>query len=148
MKYYRFGSKNSLDKDYLIDHPNATGKEDDTNLIKKLKDEFPKMYDWDINIIKIRNGKIIYSIPSKGNPDSVHNSLLMTYSLHDQCFDCPITDAVERDITKAIDKCIDHILTFHKKTDKNFYSQFARKALKSNSREEKLKILNMMISTN
>lgn len=144
MKFYRFGSKNSLDKDYLIDHPNATGTENDKKLIEEIKLENPTMHDWDINIIKIEDEKVICSIPSKGNPDAVHNSLLSTFYLHKQSFKCPLFKVVERDVPSAINKCIDHILTFHKKTDKNFYNQFARKALKSKSLEEKIEILSLI----
>lgn len=144
MKYYRFGSNNSLDEDYLVDHPNATGTENDTQLITQLKLQFPEMLNWHINIIKIIDGKIVHSIPSKGSPDSVHNSLLSTYNLHEQSFACPIFKAVERDITKAINKCILHILTFYKKTDKEFYKKIARVALKSQSLDEQIKVLGII----
>lgn len=144
MKFYRFGSKNSLDKDYLIDHPNATGTEKDKKLIEEIKLQYPIMHDWDINIIKIKDKKVVCSIPSKGNPDAVHNSLLNTYSLHEQSFECPLSSTVEREILPAINKCIDHILTFHKRTDTNFYNEFTRKALKSKSLEGKIKILSLI----
>lgn len=141
IKYYRFGSKNSHDKDYLVDHPKATGKENDIELIKELKLTNPEMLDWDINIIKISDKKVVFSIPSKGNIDAVHNSLLHTYSFHDQFFDCPISTPVERDKLSAINKCIDYILTFHKKTDPEFYQSFTRPALKTNLLKEKIEVL-------
>ena len=141
IKYYRFGSKNSLDKDYLVDHPKATGTENDIELIKELKLVNPDMEVWDINIIKISNEKVLFSIPSKGNIDAVHNSLLKTYSLHEQCFDCPISLPVERDVLATINKCVDYILTFHKKTDTQFYKSITRKALKTNILKEKIKVL-------
>lgn len=131
LKFYRFGSKDSIDEDYLIEHLEATGTEIDVNLIPALKSQYPEMQNWDINIIKVIEGKIVFSIPSKGNPDAVHNSLLRTYFLHEQKFPCPIQYPVKRNINKAIDKCLDHVLTFYKNTDSYFYKNIARPALKS-----------------
>lgn len=141
IKFYKFGSKNSLDEDYLVEYPDATGTEKDLAIISAIKSKNPQMQNWDMNIIKIADGKIVFSIPSKGNPDSVHNSLLRTYHLHDQVFPCPLTMPVERNINAAIEKCIDYVLTFYKKTDQEFYKNVARPALKSREIKSKVEIL-------
>ena len=143
-KFYKFGSKDSIDDDYLVEHSEATGTEIDVNLISSLKLQYPEMQEWDINIIKIIDGEILFSIPSKGNRDAVHNSLLRTYSFHKQMFPCPIQYPVERNLELAIEKCVDHVLTFHKTMDSEFYKNVARPALKSKNSKIKVEALNLI----
>lgn len=115
-KYYYFGSANSTDRDVIVDHPDATGTEGDTHLIKELKAKFPICSNWDINIVKIKEGYIIKSIPSKGNVDSVNNSLFQTYHLHEQEYSQPLKGNIERHKLLAVVRCIRAILLSVKKT--------------------------------
>jgi hypothetical protein len=142
-KYYKFGSQNSLDNDYLIDHPNSTGNENDVSIIRLLKSQFLFIEDWDINIIKIENGIVINSIPSKGSTDSVNNSLFETYQLHEQKFEFPLKRKLDRNKLEAIRRCVNAILTFYKNTDQNdFYETVPRKVLKPvKSLVEQLEVL-------
>lgn len=132
-KYYRFGSKDSLDIDILIEHPNSLGNEGDSNLIAEIWNEYPETANWNINIIKIKSGVIANSIPSKGSPDSVNNSLYETYHLHEQIHLFPLDQKVERILILAIVKCIRAILTSLKRNSYHeIYKRDISPLLKSN----------------
>jgi hypothetical protein len=115
-EYYIFGSKDSIDIDVLIVHPDSKGLEIDNLLIKQIKSDYSETSNWNINIIQINGGIVINSIPSKGSPDSVHNSLYETYELHQQKYPFPLKTKLERNIPFAIEKCLISIFTFYKKT--------------------------------
>ncbi len=116
--YYHFGSKDSRDNDVLIDHPDATGNDKkDNDLAKKIKTECNLDDSWDINIIKIEDGIVTKSVPSKGLPDGVNNSLYETYHLHEQDHPFPLTRRVDRNVKASIDKCLNKIFTFYKYSD-------------------------------
>lgn len=130
-EYYRFGSKDSLDFDVLINHPNATGVESNNDIIETINFINPITKNWNINIIKIANGTVIYSIPSKGSPDGVNNSLYETYHLHQQKHGFPLSAKVKRNVDLAVERCIGSLLTFYKKTNHNdFYNEVPRTVLK------------------
>lgn len=129
--YYRFGSKDSIDIDVLIVHPESSGLESDNQLIKQINKDYPITHNWNINIIKIKNGVVINSIPSKGNPDSVNNSLFETYSLHEQKHPFPLKRKVERNKNLAIEKCLVAIFTFYKKTDHQTFYKSIPKEIKN-----------------
>ncbi|WP_303917917.1 hypothetical protein [Draconibacterium sediminis] len=114
--YYIFGSEDSIDTDVLIVHPDSKGLESDSQLIKQINETYPITRNWNINIIKIEDGVIINSIPSKGNPDSVNNSLFETYNLHEQKHPFPQIRKVKRNKDLAIEKCLVSIFTFYKRT--------------------------------
>ena len=128
MEYYFFGSEDSKDIDVLVKHPRALGIENDKTLIKELKDCHNEIAQWNINIIGIEDGVVTKSIPSKGNPDSVNNSLYETYALHQQMYmPLPIIHKVERNIPLAIEKCLTAIFTFYKRTDReDIYNSIPR----------------------
>jgi hypothetical protein len=129
-EYYFFGSKDSLDIDVLVNHPNATGLEKDRLLIPELKAKSNLIEDWNVNIVKIEEGIVKFSIPSKGSPDSVNNSLYETYHLHTQKHPFPIKFKVERNLLSAIHKCLEAILTFYKGTEhEDFYNAMPRAVL-------------------
>lgn len=131
LKYYLFGSQDSRDIDVLIEHPLATGTKSDVQLIRTLKNEFPEIELWDINIVKIENRIVIKSIPAKGSVDSVHNSLFYTYDLHDQKYEQPLFNPVERNIPLAVVRSMRNILTRFKDTLQNdYYRQNISKILK------------------
>lgn len=142
-KYYRFGSKDSIDIDILIEHPEATGEEKDKDLISALKNQIHQIIDWNVNIISIENGVVVKSIPSKGSPDGVNNSLYETYHLHEQKFPFPLERKLERDIDAAIEKCLTAIFTFYKRTKKDDFYRTIPKEIKNGTvpLDERLKYL-------
>jgi hypothetical protein len=130
-KYYRFGSADSIDIDVLVDHPEATGQEKDKDIICALKNQFPRIADWNINIISIENGLVVKSIPSKGSPDGVNNSLYETFHLHEQKYSFPLTQRLERNIDAAIEKCLTAIFTFYKRTNQDKFYKSIPKEIKN-----------------
>lgn len=130
-KYYRFGSKDSIDIDVLIEHEKASGEEKDKQLIDILKAQHPNIVDWNINIIAIEEGVVVKSIPSKGSPDAVNNSLFNTYYYHEQRFNFPLNQLVERDVKQAIEKCLTSIFTFYKGTKLNAFYKSIPKEVKN-----------------
>ncbi|KIO74687.1 hypothetical protein TH53_24985 [Pedobacter lusitanus] len=129
LKYYYFGSADSLDTDVLVHHPEATGTDSDSSLVDELRSKFPMCIKWDINIVKIDGGYVTKSIPSKGNVDSVNNSLYQTYHLHVQDHEQPIIGNLPRQKLLAVVRCIRAILLSVKKTSQ--YKLHIRPALKA-----------------
>src|SRR4051812_9301526 len=89
IEYYIYGSGDSLDTDVLIVHPDAKSDAQDRCLWCPIRDNFieqyPEIWSWgEPNMIWIDNGYVTQSIPSKGSPDAVNNSLFETYHLHEQ----------------------------------------------------------------
>lgn len=134
-KYYIFGSKDSIDTDVLIVHPESTGMESDSLLIKQINMDYPNTRNWNINIIQIIDGVIVNSIPSKGCPDSVNNSLFETYNLHKQKYPFPLERKVTRNISIAIEKCLVAIFTFYKKTKHYEFYKSIPKDIKNGNAE-------------
>lgn len=132
-RYYYFGSEDSLDRDVLIDHPGATGTQQDSKLADALKEKYPICKDWDINIIRIENGYVTRSTPIKGSVDSVNNALFQTYDLHKQVYELPVAGNLPRNILMAIVRCIREILVSVKKTP--LYNDVIRYALRGNFSE-------------
>lgn len=130
-KYYRFGSKDSIDIDILIEHPEATGEEKDIDLITVLKNQNHLTAEWNINIISIENRVVVKSIPSKGLPDGVNNSLFETYHLHEQKFPFPLEKKLARNIDVAIEKCLTAIFTFYKRTNQDKFYKLITKEIKN-----------------
>ncbi|MNJ83890.1 hypothetical protein D3C87_13190 [compost metagenome] len=129
--YYFFGSKDSIDIDVLIVHPESKGLESDFFLIKQINQDHPVSGSWNINIIQINDGVVINSIPSKGSPDSVNNSLYETYHLHEQKYPFPLKTKVQRNISLAIEKCLVVIFTFYKKTNHSEFYKLIPKGIKN-----------------
>lgn len=133
-KYYRFGSHDSIDIDVLVEHDKSTGEEKDKDLISILKAKHASIANWNINIIAIENGVVVKSIPSKGSPDGVNNSLFHTYCYHEQKFKLPLTRKVDRDVRQAIEKCLTAIFTFYKGTKlKELYKSIPKEVKNGNS---------------
>lgn len=131
--YYYFGSEDSTDIDVLVDHADASGTEVDLQLIPIVKQCIKKSASWDINIIRIKDGFVSHSIPSKGSPDAVNNSLFATYKLHRQSFELPIKGNLPRNNLLALVKCIRMILTqFKKCSNRQYYESKIRPAIKEN----------------
>lgn len=130
-KYYIFGSEDSIDIDVLIVHPDSKGLECDNLLIKQIKADYPDTHNWNINIIQIDEGIVVNSIPSKGSPDSVNNSLYETYKLHKQKYPFPLKSRLERNTPLAINKCLTSIFTFYKNTNHHEFYKSIPKELKN-----------------
>jgi hypothetical protein len=141
--YYRFGSKDSKDIDILIDYPSATGEEKDSQLIKSIKEQHSLSSDWNINLVRIEDGIVTKSIPSKGSPDSVNNSLYETYHLHSQNFKFPLDRKVKRDLNEAIERCLNAIFIFYLGTSNHEISASIPKDVKNGKRPilERLELL-------
>ena len=127
IEYYVCGSKDSLDTDILLVHPDVTGIEQDKYLWDPIKSKYCKQYpmicNWKPNLILIENGYVTKSVPSKGNSDGVHNSFFETYHLHFQKFKFPLKEKVLRDVISAIDICLERIFMFYKNSSnqKDYY---------------------------
>jgi hypothetical protein len=139
-KYYRFGSEDSVDIDILVDHSLASGEERDKYLITELKNQVHQITDWNINIISIENGLVVKSIPSKGSPDGVNNSLYETYQLHKQKFPFPLERKLERDIDAAIEKCLTALFTFYKRTNQEEFYKSIPKEIKNGEAQMKIRL--------
>jgi hypothetical protein len=130
--YYFFGSEDSMDIDVMVDHPEAGSKESDSQIIKFLKQQYPEIKEWNINIISIQNGEVIHSIPNKGGADSANNSLFQTYHKHVQVYDLPLKGTVPRNIPLACVKCVNSTLLWFKASKLDLeYRQNIRPAMVS-----------------
>lgn len=132
-EYYRFGSVDSIDIDILINHPNSTGLENDSQLLKIIKEQNSKVKEWNANIIAIENGVVTKSIPSKGAPDGVNNCLYDTYKFHLQKFNFPLKQKLERNRSVAIEKFLSSIFTFYKESIQNEFYKSIPKNVKNAS---------------
>ncbi|MEG1592234.1 hypothetical protein [Chryseobacterium sp.] len=138
--YYFFGSDDSLDVDVMIDHPAASSLESDSQIIKILKEDFPEIDAWNINIIRIDEGQVIHSIPNKGSADSANNSLFLTYKNHSQAYEFPLKKMVERVIPISCVRCVIATLMWFKGNNLNDqYLQNIRPAILSGNWSEYLK---------
>jgi hypothetical protein len=149
-KYYFFGSSDSTDIDVMIDHANATGEPADKDLISALRDNYSEIKDWNINIISIKDGFVVKSIPSKGSPDSINNSLYYTYQLHaqQQVFPFSLADRVDRILPLAVVKCVRAALTLFKNSaDEGFYKEKVRPILRSGNWQDRVELLSELTYT-
>jgi hypothetical protein len=88
---------------------------------------------------------VVSSIPSKGSPDSVHNSLYTTYGLHSQAYSFPLNEPIKRDLVLAVIKCNRAILSSFKKTKRHdFYKQQIQKVLRNGSWEDRVNALSLL----
>jgi hypothetical protein len=148
LNYYFFGSADSQDIDVMVDHPEATGTPADKDLVTAIKAAYPEIGDWNINIIRIQDGIVTKSIPSKGSPDSVNNSLFHTYELHtqQQTYPFPLNKKVERNLPLATVKCVRAVLTLFKNAvDDRVYKEKVRPVLRSGNWEERIDLLSELV---
>lgn len=137
--YYFFGSHNSLDVDVLVDHPETSNEAVDA--IKLLH---PATKDWNMSLIGIENGRIVRTMPRRGSPDAVHNSLYYTYNIHaqKQVYELPLQAPVQRHILLAIDGCIRNLLIVTKAPGvKTFYNKIVSPVLNKGDWFERLELL-------
>ncbi|MDB2686182.1 hypothetical protein N9Y42_03150 [Mariniblastus sp.] len=104
-QYYFFGSHDSTDTDVLIEVDELfLVMEDNKRYAKRLKEEFS--LDWNANLITVRDGLIAECITPKSSPDSLNNSLLETYSFHEQGYPCPVLHRAKRNKLLATYKAL------------------------------------------
>ena len=130
--YFFHGSEDSLDVDvyFVVD---ALGT---FNEAKKLCDELSHQHAVNGNLIVIKDGQVVDVY--KGTVDEVNNSILATYSLHDQSFPIPVTKKADRDICLKWLRVIRGVLSHCSRTQ---YRTIVKQALKAESVLDKLKVL-------
>lgn len=123
------GSENSLDIDayVLVDKPY------DNQPAKELCAKFPEL---NANLIQIENGKVVWCY--KGTLDECNNSILETYSLHQQEIDNPVTIRVERNYGLKMLRTIRGLLSYCSRTQ---HREIVKKALQSGDLDKKLEVL-------
>lgn len=135
MEYFRHGSADSIDIDtfFVVDELSPL-KHENAIRCSQLSAE----YGVDGNIITIDRELQRVSGVFKGSVEEIHQSLLATYSLHEQKFPCPITGAVPRDIHLKMIRVLRGILSHCSRTE---HRKEVKMALHSESIYEKLDIL-------
>ena len=119
MKYYLFGSENSLDYDVLVECDNIPQNINEAHdICKKYNEELSKILtdkELNCNLIKIKDNKIVNCF--KGTYDELNNCLYYTYSNHKQVFPNPILSSVERDVNEKVLRVARFIITFYSRTE-------------------------------
>lgn len=128
-QFITHGSENSLDKDVYVIIPEAL----EMKVAKKLCDSFQ---DINANLITVKDGKVNWVY--KGTEDECNNSILATYHLHSQEFDCPVTEKAERSYAAKMLRTIRGLLSYASRTE---YREIVKKSLVSTSMDEKIETL-------
>jgi hypothetical protein len=119
MKYYLFGSENSLDYDILVECDSIPRDIHQAHAIcKEFNDKLSLIYTdkkINCNLITVKDNEIINC--HKGTIDELNNCLFYTYNLHKQAFPNPILKSVERDLNEKILRVSRFILTFYSRTE-------------------------------
>lgn len=119
MKYYLFGSENSLDYDILVECDYIPKDIHQAHVIcKEFNDKLSAVYTdkkINCNLITVKDNEIINYY--KGTIDELNNCLFYTYDLHKQAFPNPILKSVERDLNEKILRVSRFILTFYSRTE-------------------------------
>lgn len=128
--YYLHGSVSSLDTDILVvaDLPsyNIQGNHDLCATYEEYLSDIYKDKPVNVNLITIRNGQVTWCF--KGTVDEVNNSLLDTYSLHEQPYDLLVNVRLKRDFELKTLRAIRIILSCLSRTE---YRESVKNALKS-----------------
>lgn len=117
MIYNIFGSADSKDCDIMV-FVNAIGSVAENKLIVARHTEvLQSLYDKQVNVnLAVVNNEIISEV-FKGTPDEVNNSLIETYSLHQQKFPPQVTRRVERHAGIKALRSMRAILSFISRTE-------------------------------
>ena len=137
--YYFFGSPNSVDIDVMIDHPHPS-----KTSLEEIEAAHPATKKWNISLIRIENGLVVETMPKKGTPDAVHNSLYHTYGHHrdKQVYKLPLIAPVQRHLLLAIEGCIKNLLTIVEASNlKGFYKANFRSAMRAGIWMDRLELL-------
>jgi len=123
------GSENSLDIDaYVIIPAPVEFKE-----AKKLCDSFHSV---NANLLVITDGVVSWCY--KGTIDECNNSIMNTYHLHDQVCENPVIRLVNRSYALKLVRTVRGLLSYMSRTE---YREPVKKALRSSSFEEKIRVL-------
>lgn len=129
MQTFTHGSEDSLDHDtYVIFDKIPTFHEAKVFCDSQKEDN--------ANILVIEDGKVVWCF--KGIEDECNNSLLTTYSLHEQKYPQPIKELVQRDIPLKVVRTIRGLLSYFSRTQ---WRVDIKKALHSNDAVEKMDVL-------
>jgi hypothetical protein len=119
MRYYLFGSENSVDYDILVEYDSIPKDIDKAHAVcKDFNDKLALIYTdkkINCNLITIKDNQIIEC--HKGTIDELNNCLFYTYGLHKQAFPNPILKPVERDLNEKILRVARFIITFYSRTE-------------------------------
>lgn len=145
MIYNIFGSKSSIDldaivfveklPDTIVDCHNMVEEYNYKLLGDFLDDTFSKKINCNLAVVK--DGVIIDCF--KGTPDELNNSILDTYSLHDQKHSCYVTRRLDRDVDRKVLRCVRIMLSFLTRTENN--RKRVKDALNSNDLSVRLNCL-------
>jgi hypothetical protein len=117
-KFYIFGSENSTDYDILVEVDKILPIEKSHDICKSFNVALSKILrDKPINsnIAIIKNGRIVEVF--KGTADELNNVLFYTYDNHEQYFENPIKEPIDRDIDEKILRVSRFIITFFSRTE-------------------------------
>lgn len=123
------GSENSLDIDAYV----LVDKEMSLQEAKLLCDSYKEV---NANLILVKNGVVTWVY--KGTIDECNNSILATYHLHKQDFECPIVKSLPRSYSLKMMRTVRGLLSYFSRTD---YREEVKKALRSSKMDEKIKVL-------
>lgn len=123
------GSENSLDTDAYIIIDEALNNQDS----KKICESFPEI---NANLLKVKDGLVEWSY--KGTEDECNNSILATYHLHEQQYECPITQRANRMYGLKMIRTIRGLLSYCSRTQ---YRKEVKEALQSESFDVKIETL-------
>jgi hypothetical protein len=131
-QFITHGSENSLDHDiYVILDSPVNGKE--------AKDICRTYKEHNANLITIKNGIVDWCY--KGTLDECNNSIISTYSLHEQSIENPITTPVKRLYGLKMLRTIRGILSYFSRTE---HRKEVKKALRSDDLNFKISVLEQL----
>ena len=126
------GSENSLDIDAYVLVPSIL----DFKAAKSLCDSFREI---NANLLYVENGEVAWCY--KGTKDECNNSILATYSLHEQKFDNPITQTMSRQYGLKMVRTIRGLLSYNSRTS---LREEIKKALTSPSLDLKIQTMKLV----
>jgi hypothetical protein len=119
MKFYLFGSENSLDYDIAVECDSIPSDIDKAHAMCKNYNEQLSLIlpdkELNCNLITIENNIITKCF--KGTADELHNCIYYTYENHKQFFPKPILAPIERDLNEKIVRVARFIITFYSRTE-------------------------------
>lgn len=103
---------------------------------KKLCDSFK---DINANLITVEDGKVNWVY--KGTVDECNNSIVSTYHLHKQDFDCPVTEKAERSYALKMLRTVRGLLSYASRTE---HREVVKAALMTSSMDQKVAALKVI----
>lgn len=125
----KHGSENSLDEDVYV----IVDRVFDNIESKKLCESYLPL---NANLLYVKDGKVNWCY--KGTIDECNNSLLNTYNLHKQNYECPIKEKMPRAYSLKILRTLRGLLSYLSRTE---YREQVKEALKNPDINAKIKLL-------